>query len=85
MVDAFRMHVLQTKEAGLVPIRMVGNCSCLYMRVSNVYIVTVVSTNANAALAFKFVVEVREREGLKWSRIQEVATSVKKGVGERGN
>lgn len=57
MVDAFRTHILQTKELGLSPVRHMGACSFLYMRISNVYIVIVVSSNCNAACAFKFVVE----------------------------
>jgi hypothetical protein len=58
MVDAFRTHIMQTKELGTCPVRQIGGCSFLYMRISNVYIVIVVSSNANAACAFKFVVEV---------------------------
>ncbi|CAI5462855.1 unnamed protein product [Closterium sp. Yama58-4] len=57
MVDAFRMQILQTKDLGTCPVRQIGNCSFLYMRISNVYIVIVVNSNANAALAFKFIVE----------------------------
>lgn len=58
MVDAFRTHIMHTKELGTCPIRQIGGCSFLYMRISNVYIVIVVSSNANAACAFKFIVEV---------------------------
>ncbi|XBH63798.1 hypothetical protein VPH35_117692 [Triticum aestivum] len=57
MVDAFRMHIMQTKELGTCPVRQIGGCSFLYMRISNVYIVIVVSSNANVSCAFKFVVE----------------------------
>ncbi|XP_015959058.1 AP-2 complex subunit mu [Arachis duranensis] len=57
MVDAFRTHIMQTKELGTCPVRQIGGCSFFYMRISNVYIVIVVSTNANVACAFKFVVE----------------------------
>lgn len=57
-MDAFRMHIMQTKELGTCPVRQIGGCSFLYMRISNVYIVIVVSSNANVACAFKFVVEV---------------------------
>ncbi|XP_074564980.1 AP-2 complex subunit mu-like [Curcuma longa] len=57
MVDAFRMHIMQTKELGTCPVRQIGGCSFLYMRISNVYIVIVVSSNANVACAFKFVAE----------------------------
>jgi hypothetical protein len=59
MVDAFRTHIMQTKDLGTCPVRQIGGCSFLYMRISNVYIVTVVSSNANAACAFKFSVEVK--------------------------
>ena len=58
MVDAFRVHIMQTKELGTCPVRQIGGCSFFYMRISNVYIVIVVSSNANVACAFKFVVEV---------------------------
>lgn len=58
MVDAFRLHILQTKDLGTCPVKQMGNCSFLYMRISNVYVVLVVSTNSNAALGFKFIVEV---------------------------
>ncbi|RWW90318.1 hypothetical protein BHE74_00000535 [Ensete ventricosum] len=58
MVDAFRIHIMQTKELGTCPVRQIGGFSFLYMRISNVYIVIVVSKNANVACAFKFVVEV---------------------------
>jgi AP-2 complex subunit mu-1 len=57
-VDAFRTHIMQTKELGTCPVRQIGGCSFFYMRISNVYIVIVVSSNANVACAFKFVVEV---------------------------
>ncbi|KAI7738601.1 hypothetical protein M8C21_011462, partial [Ambrosia artemisiifolia] len=57
MVDAFRLHIMQTKELGTCPVRQIGGCSFFYMRISNVYIVIVVSSNANVACAFKFVVE----------------------------
>lgn len=58
MVDAFRTHIMQTKDLGTCPVRQVGGCSFLYMRIMNVYVVAVVSSNANAACAFKFMVEV---------------------------
>ncbi|KAL5168301.1 AP-2 complex subunit mu [Glycine soja] len=57
MVDAFRTHIMQTKELGTCPVKQIGGCSFFYMRISNVYIVIVVSSNANVACAFKFVVE----------------------------
>ncbi len=57
-MDAFRTNIMQSKELGTCPVRQIGGCSFLYMRISNVYIVIVVSSNANAACAFKFVVEV---------------------------
>ncbi|KAH8521469.1 hypothetical protein H0E87_002486 [Populus deltoides] len=57
MVDAFRLHIMQTKELGTCPVRQIGGCFFFYMRISNVYIVIVVSSNANVACAFKFVVE----------------------------
>jgi len=57
MVDAFRTHILTTKDLGTCPVRQLGDTTFMYMRLSNVYIVIVVSSNANAACAFKFMVE----------------------------
>lgn len=58
MVDAFKTHIMQTKDLGTCPVRQMGACSFLYMRISNVYIVVVVSSNANAACSLKFIVEM---------------------------
>lgn len=69
MVDAFRTHIMQTKELGTCPVRQIGGCSFFYMRISNVYIVIVVSSNANVACAFKFVVEVPRITILEITRI----------------
>lgn len=69
MVDAFRMHIMQTKELGTCPVRQIGGCSFLYMRISNVYIVIVVSSNANVACAFKFVVEVCNSSDIETFRL----------------
>ena len=52
------MHKMQTKEHGTCPMRQIGGFSFFYMRINNVYIVIVVSSNANVTCAFKFVVEV---------------------------
>ena len=57
MADAFRMHIMQTKELGTCPVRQIGGCSFFYMRIKNVYIVIMVGNNANVTCAFKFVVE----------------------------
>ncbi|KAF3602105.1 hypothetical protein F2Q69_00034450 [Brassica cretica] len=43
MVDAFRTHIMQTKELGNCPVRQIGGCSFVYMRISNVYIVIAVA------------------------------------------
>lgn len=72
MVDAFRMHILQTKDLGTCPVRHIGNCSFLYMRISNVYVVLVVSSNSNAALGFKFIVEVRQLKS--WNTFVQVCS-----------
>ncbi|KAL6333209.1 hypothetical protein AAG906_028392 [Vitis piasezkii] len=44
MADAFRMHITQTKELGTCPVQQIGGCFFFYMRISNAYIVTVVSS-----------------------------------------
>ncbi|KAJ8761836.1 hypothetical protein K2173_005408 [Erythroxylum novogranatense] len=56
MVDAFWMHIMQTKKLGTCPMKQIEGCS-FYMRINNVYIVIIVSNSANVACAFKFVVE----------------------------
>ncbi|KAE8677558.1 AP-2 complex subunit mu [Hibiscus syriacus] len=48
---------LRTKELGTCPVRQIGGFSFFYTRISNVYIVIVVSSKANIACAFKFVDE----------------------------
>ncbi|KAL6310962.1 hypothetical protein AAG906_007814 [Vitis piasezkii] len=53
----FRMHITQTKELGTCPVQQIGGCFFFYMRFSNAYIVTVVSSNANITCTFKFDVE----------------------------
>ena len=57
MADAFRMHIMQTKELGTCPVRQIGGCSFFYMRIKNVYIVIMAGSNANVTCAFKFVDE----------------------------
>ena len=51
------MHKMQTKEHGTCPMQQSGGFSFFYMKINNVYIVIVVSSNANVTCAFKFVVE----------------------------
>ena len=58
MDDAFRTHIMQTKELGTCPVKLIGGCSFFYVRIINVYIMIAVSRNANVACAFKFVIEV---------------------------
>lgn len=44
--------------ASLTPVRILGSCSFLYMRASDVYILAVTKSNANAMLAFQFMTNV---------------------------
>ncbi|KAK9834776.1 hypothetical protein WJX74_010210 [Apatococcus lobatus] len=61
LAPAFRSHILHTKGndsvANLTPVRVLGSCSFLYMRQSDVYILAVVKSNSNAMLAFQFMVQ----------------------------
>jgi AP-2 complex subunit mu-1 len=54
MVDAFQMHIMQTKE--------LGGCLFFYMRISNVYFVIVVRSNANVACAFQLVFTIKKKK-----------------------
>ena len=45
--------------SSLTPVRVLGSCSFLYMRASDVYILAVTKSNANAMLAFQFMTDVR--------------------------
>eukprot|EP00899_Mesostigma_viride_P028995 jgi/Mesvir1/9280/Mv06187-RA.1 len=58
MADAFRTQILRSKDAGVCPVRTLGNCSFLFMRHKNVYIVAITKANANAMLLFKFIREM---------------------------
>lgn len=58
LADAFRTQILQSKEQTGTPVRYLGSCSFVYTRYNNVYILAVTKSNANAALAFKFLNEL---------------------------
>ncbi|KAK9845788.1 hypothetical protein WJX81_002341 [Elliptochloris bilobata] len=59
LATAFRSHIINTRDgdnvASLTPVRILGPCSFLYMRASDVYILAVTKSNANAMLAFQFM------------------------------
>jgi len=55
LAEAFRTQILLSKEAATVPVHSLGSCSFMYAKENNVYVVLVTKTNANAALAFKFL------------------------------
>lgn len=63
LAAAFRTHILNARDgdnvASLTPVRILGSCSFLYMRASDVYILAVTKSNANAMLAFQFMTNVR--------------------------
>ena len=60
--SAFRTHILNAKDsegsASATPVRVLGSCSFLYMRSSDVYILAVTRNNANAMLTFQFMSNV---------------------------
>ena len=62
LAAAFRTHILNARDgdnvASLTPVRILGSCSFLYMRASDVYILAVTKSNANAMLAFQFMTNV---------------------------
>jgi AP-2 complex subunit mu-1 len=64
MVDAFQMHIMQTKELGTCLVRQIGGCLFFYMRISNVYFVIVVRSNANVACAFQLVFTIKKEKNL---------------------
>ena len=63
LATAFRTHIINARDsdnvASLTPVRILGSCSFLYMRSSDVYILAVTKSNANAMLAFQFMTNVR--------------------------
>jgi hypothetical protein len=54
MVDAFQMHIMQTKELGTCLVRQIGGCLFFYMRISNVYFVIVVRTQKQCKCSLCF-------------------------------
>ena len=63
LASAFRTHIINARDsdnvASLTPVRILGSCSFLYMRSSDVYLLAVTKSNANAMLAFQFMTNVR--------------------------
>jgi len=63
LATAFRSHIINARDgdsvSSLTPVRVLGSCSFLYMRASDVYILAVTKSNANAMLAFQFMTDVR--------------------------
>ena len=63
LATAFRTHIINARDsdnvASLTPVRILGSCSFLYMRSSDVYLLAVTKSNANAMLAFQFMTNVR--------------------------
>ena len=63
LATAFRTHIINARDsdnvASLTPVRVLGSYSFLYMRSSDVYILAVTKSNANAMLAFQFMTNVR--------------------------
>jgi len=52
----FRLKVIAAKEAGSQPpIKLINNCSFLYLRHANIYFVAVTAGNVNPALVFQFL------------------------------
>ncbi|KAK9828491.1 hypothetical protein WJX72_000299 [[Myrmecia] bisecta] len=62
LAAAFRTHIINTKDndnvSTLAPVRVLGSCSFIYMRNSDVYILAVTKSNANAMLAFQFMTQM---------------------------
>ena len=53
LTEAFRLHVLQAKEGGAAPVRVMNDTHFMYIRHADVYVVLVAKTNSNVALGFK--------------------------------
>lgn len=53
-IDAFRLEVVQSKNVG-VPIVQIDDCSFLYSRQADLYLVGVTKMNANPALVFQYL------------------------------
>uniref|UniRef100_A0A7S0N9W6 MHD domain-containing protein n=1 Tax=Pyramimonas obovata TaxID=1411642 RepID=A0A7S0N9W6_9CHLO len=60
LADAFRTQIVQAKDTATSPVRQLAGFNFCYIRCNNVYVLTVTKCNANAALAFKFMVQVTQ-------------------------
>jgi len=58
VADTFRSQVINSKEAGRSPVKVIGGMAFLYIKVGNMYAVAVSQGNAQVALAFQFLYEV---------------------------
>lgn len=72
MPNAFRTHILNarfTEGGNVAPVRTLGATTFLYLRSSDVYVLGVTASNANAMLAMQFMAQVSEHRGA-WERTE---------------
>jgi len=57
IAENFRTQILNGKDASSIqtPVRTLGSCTFMYMRHSDIYIVSIARNNANVMLAMKFM------------------------------
>eukprot|EP00887_Chlorella_sp_A99_P007974 scaffold12.g7974.t1 len=58
LASAFRTHVINSKEtdaASLAPVRQFGDCSYIYMRCGNIYLLAITKANSNAMMVLAFL------------------------------
>mmetsp|Transcript_23648 Transcript_23648/g.39678 ORF Transcript_23648/g.39678 Transcript_23648/m.39678 type:complete len:441 (+) Transcript_23648:411-1733(+) len=60
LADAFRTQILKSKDVSACPVRQLAGFNYCYTRSNNVYVLTVTKSNANVALAFKFMMQTIE-------------------------
>ncbi|GAB4823488.1 hypothetical protein N2152v2_010534 [Parachlorella kessleri] len=61
LASAFRTHIVNSKDtdaASLAPVRQFGDCSYMYLRAANVYLLAITKGNTNAMMTFQFLSKV---------------------------
>ena len=60
MAENFRTQILNGRDASSIqtPVRTLGPCTFMYLRHSDIYIVSITMCNPNAMLTFKFMSSV---------------------------
>lgn len=58
IADNFRTTVIVQKEAAKCPLKLIGDCSFIFIKQSNVYVVAVTQENANVTMAYSYLYQM---------------------------